>query len=191
VEDRVNNALLVEVEKRLADASLAVSVADCILHACLDPDGPSEKPAEGVHSRVFLDSITVEGFRGVGPPLTLWLKPGPGLTLVVGRNGTGKSSLSDALEVLLTGNSARWAAKKSKTWQEGWRNLHHPHPTEVQARLVVEGQPGYTAVTRTWTQGKALADGTVTVARPGQPTAGFDSSGMAGRPCLQPAVPLL
>jgi recombinational DNA repair ATPase RecF len=177
VEDRVNDALLVEVEKRLADASLPPRVADCILEACMPAGEQSEKPAAPVHSRVFLDSITVEGFRGVGPPLTLSLKPGPGLTLVVGRNGTGKSSLSDALEVLLTGNSARWAAKKSKTWQEGWRNLHHPHPTEVAARLVVEGQPGYTTVTRTWAQGNALADATVIVARPGQPTAGFDSLG--------------
>src|SRR5262245_21189468 len=38
----------------------------------------------------FLRSIAVEGFRGIGPARTLELPPGPGLTLVVGRNGSGK-----------------------------------------------------------------------------------------------------
>ena len=32
------------------------------------------------------------GLAGVGPETTLDLPPGPGLTVVAGRNGTGKSS---------------------------------------------------------------------------------------------------
>jgi ABC-type multidrug transport system ATPase subunit len=40
----------------------------------------------------YVSSITVEGFRGIGPSTTLTLKPGPGLSLVVGRNGSGKST---------------------------------------------------------------------------------------------------
>ncbi len=56
----------------------------------------------------FVQSIAVEGFRGIGPAQTLELRPGPGLTLVVGRNGSGKSSFAEALEVLLTGDSLRW-----------------------------------------------------------------------------------
>src|SRR5262245_31180206 len=35
----------------------------------------------------YLRAITVEGFRGVGKQVTLELPPGPGLTLVIGRNG--------------------------------------------------------------------------------------------------------
>ncbi len=56
----------------------------------------------------FLRSIAVEGFRGIGPAQTLELRPGPGLTLVIGRNGSGKSSFAEGLEVLLTGDSLRW-----------------------------------------------------------------------------------
>src|SRR5579859_3276546 len=185
----MNDALLGEVERRLDGALVTSTVAELILAACRSPgdlgEGAQDPPSRPtpdpsrlvLEARVFLGSVTVEGFRGIGPPLTLSLKPGPGLTLIVGRNGTGKSSMSDALEVLLTGNSARWASKKSKTWQEGWRNLHHPHPTDVHARLVVEGQAGFTTVTRIWAAGADLASGAVTVARPGQPVAGFDSLG--------------
>jgi hypothetical protein len=36
---------------------------------------------------VYLTSLTVEGFRGIGQPVTLKFAPGPGLTLVVGRMG--------------------------------------------------------------------------------------------------------
>jgi hypothetical protein len=56
----------------------------------------------------FLRAIEVEGFRGVGRAQTLELAPGPGLTLVVGRNGSGKSSFAEAIETLLTGDSLRW-----------------------------------------------------------------------------------
>jgi recombinational DNA repair ATPase RecF len=57
---------------------------------------------------------------------------------VVGRNGSGKSSFAEALEVLFTGESKRWAGR-SKIWKEGWRNLHQGHPAEIQVRLVMEG----------------------------------------------------
>lgn len=71
----------------------------------------------------YLRSISVQGFRGVGPEASLHLPPGPGLTLVVGRNGSGKSSFAEAVEVALTGDSYRWQGR-SKAWREGWRNLH-------------------------------------------------------------------
>src|SRR5580704_9119213 len=57
---------------------------------------------------VYLRSVTVTGFRGIGARATLPVNPGPGLTLVVGRNGSGKSSFAEALEVLLTGDLKRW-----------------------------------------------------------------------------------
>lgn len=81
----------------------------------------------------YLESITVEGFRGVGPETKLSLTPGPGLTLVVGRNGTGKSTFAEGLETLLTGQCGRWSAARSKLWQQGWRNLHAQGPARVQA----------------------------------------------------------
>lgn len=63
--------------------------------------------ADGHGSSVYLQDITVAGFRGIGPEVSLEAPPGPGLTVVVGRNGSGKSSFAEALEVLLTGDSLR------------------------------------------------------------------------------------
>jgi hypothetical protein len=82
--------------------------------------GPAAEPAGA-----YLRSIGVSGFRGVGPPARLDLEPGPGLTLVVGRNGSGKSSFAEALEVLLTGTLRRWQ-DLPMVWQGAWRNLHAP-----------------------------------------------------------------
>ena len=79
----------------------------------------------------YLKSVTVEGFRGIGKPATLDIPPGPGLTLVIGRNGSGKSSFAEALELLLTGTSYRWEGR-SQRWKEGWRSLHHP-TTAIEA----------------------------------------------------------
>ena len=69
---------------------------------------------------VYLGAITVAGFRGIGPATTLPRHPGPGLTLVVGRNGSGKSSFAEGAEVLLTGTSLRWEGR-TKAWKLGWR----------------------------------------------------------------------
>jgi len=82
-------------------------------------------------------------------------QPGPGLTLVVGRNGSGKSSFAETVEILLTGDNRRWS-ERSSIWREGWRNLHHPFPTEVSAKLAVEGVKGGTSVRRWWPQGAEL-----------------------------------
>ena len=99
----------------------------------------------------FLESIAVRGFRGIGERAVLALAPGPGLTLVVGRNGSGKSSFAEALELLLTGSSARWAAKRSAIWRNGWRNLHAGEgDVEITARFVIEGRASALTVRRVW-----------------------------------------
>ena len=69
----------------------------------------------------FLRTITVEGFRGIGPKATLDLTPGPGLTLVVGRNGSGKSSFAEGLELLLTGDTYRWKKRSASGATAGSR----------------------------------------------------------------------
>ena len=96
----------------------------------------------------FLQKVAVEGFRGIGPAQTLELRPGPGLTLVVGRNGSGKSSFAEGLEVLLTGDSLRWK-DRAAVWREGWRNLHHP-AASLTATFLVEGERGPCVVSRRW-----------------------------------------
>jgi hypothetical protein len=107
------------------------------------PKGPAAEPPGA-----YVGAISVEGFRGIGPAATLTLRPGPGLTLVVGRNGSGKSSFAEGLEYLLTGRNYRWE-KRPKVWVDGWRNLHHDGAV-LKADLLVEGK-GNVAVSRTWT----------------------------------------
>ena len=102
----------------------------------------------------YLTSLAVQGFRGIGPRQTLELTPGPGLTVIIGRNGSGKSSFAEALEVLFTGDSKRWS-DRSKIWKEGWRNLHQPHPASIEADLLVEGQ-GPAKIECGWDEGGPL-----------------------------------
>ena len=102
---------------------------------------PSAPAGTKKRAGAYLTSLTVEGFRGIGPKQTLTFTPGPGLTIVVGRNGSGKSSFAEALEVLLTGDSKRWS-DRSKIWKEGWRNLHQAHPAAIEAELLLEGGKG-------------------------------------------------
>jgi energy-coupling factor transporter ATP-binding protein EcfA2 len=109
----------------------------------------------------YVTSIAVEGFRGVGQQATLEIEPGPGLTLIVGRNGSGKSTFAEGLEVLLTGDNKRWSTR-SMVWREGWRNLHHS-TAALEATLAVEGRPGVTVVRRTWPDGAGLEESSVEV----------------------------
>ncbi|MET8354519.1 AAA family ATPase [Micromonospora sp. NPDC005206] len=123
---------------------------------------PRSLTGDGPADRIWLKSVTVAGFRGVGPERTLQIDPGPGLTLVVGRNGSGKSSFAEAVELALTGDSARWADKTS-VWRTGWRNLHNPDPCWVGVELRVDGVATPTRVHRAWPVGAELADAEVTV----------------------------
>jgi len=123
----------------------ALAGPDSLTAALEDQHSPKKPPADKpeappTHRGAFLRSIAVEGFRGIGPEAALTLTPGPGLTLVVGRNGSGKSSFAEGLELLLTGDSRRWSGRTS-IWKEGWRNLHHK-PAKLAAELLLEGQPG-------------------------------------------------
>jgi hypothetical protein len=110
------------VQSRLeAEGSAAGAWSDLVLAALEGSEALEAELAGGAPARrraaarvsavpggAFLQSIAVEGFRGIGPARTLELRPGPGLTLVVGRNGSGKSSFAEAFEVLLTGDSLRF-----------------------------------------------------------------------------------
>src|SRR5574341_2021429 len=122
---------------------------------------------EPIHA--YLGPIRVEGFRGIGPRAQLPLASGPGVTLVMGRNGSGKSSFAEAIEILLTGDNRRWSDRRSVIWREGWRNLHHPVPTEISAHLAVEGVNGGTVVRRWWPEGAGLEESRTAVQPHGRP----------------------
>ncbi len=123
----------------------------------------------------YLHKLAVEGFRGIGPSQTLELRPGPGLTLVVGRNGSGKSSFAEALEVLVTGDSQRWK-ERAAVWREGWRNLHHPE-AGVTATFLVEGQREPCLVTRRWTKDAPFEAAEVAVQLDGKGASDLDALG--------------
>ena len=105
---------------------------------------------------VYLGKVTVTGFRGVGSQARLNLRPKPGVTLVVGRNGSGKSSIAEAIETLFTGTNAHCAGQHPNRAVR-WRNLHRGEQTAVEAKLAVEGDPSPSTLTRTWA-GDAFSD---------------------------------
>ena len=197
LQDRVVNRLVEtgDADKPLALVVLAALEGESALTAYLDgtktPASPTPSPATGADKHVeppgiYVSSVTVEGLRGVGKPATLDLHAGPGLTLVIGRNGSGKSSFAEGLELLLTGHNARWE-KRAKAWQEGWRNLHEHSKVAVRAGLVVEGR-GPLTVSRVWT-GDDPAQSTATAKASGgtsQPLAsmGWDDALTTFRPFL-------
>jgi AAA domain/AAA domain, putative AbiEii toxin, Type IV TA system len=142
----------------------ASAIADLILAAAEGPDaldahlagGPAPERREptgagepAAPARVYLEQIGVENFRGIGPGARLQLAAGPGLTLVVGRNGSGKSSFAEGLELLLTGSNLRWE-DRTRVWREGWRNLHGDGPAVLSARFRADGEAQPLELRRRW-----------------------------------------
>ena len=132
-----------------------------------DTGEPAAGGEDGEVPSVYLQAITVSGFRGIGPESTLEIPPGPGLTVVVGRNGSGKSSFAEGLEVLLTGNSLRWA-DKAGPWKQGWKNLHDSPAPRITARFQVEGKRGLTTADRAWSEGDDFAAASTAVQHHGE-----------------------
>ncbi|AXQ54263.1 AAA family ATPase [Streptomyces albidoflavus] len=116
---------------------------------------------------LFLRSITAAGWRGIGPETMLGLTPAPGLTVVAGRNGSGKSSFAEAAEMALTGDNFRWQ-DRTQIWRQGWRNLHDPAAPRVEVECRRDGADTPVTVRRSW-HGDGLGDARVAVHRPGLP----------------------
>ncbi|MFD6951094.1 chromosome segregation protein SMC [Nocardiopsis sp. TSRI0078] len=114
---------------------------------------PEPEPEPGTASRIrraYLTGIRVQGFRGIGRPAELTFGAGPGLTVIVGRNGSGKSSFAEAAEAALTGRNPRWDAMPTG-WRDGWRNLHYDERTEASVDIRIAGDQGSTRISRRWT----------------------------------------
>lgn len=195
----MDGALLDVILGRIdSDSGLSEGASDLLLAACLgdralaqavageppprpqplpQPQAGSDGEASPAGPGAYLASITVEGFRGIGPAQTLTLHPGRGLTVVAGRNGSGKSTFAEGLEVLLTGSIPRF--ESFAVFRDGWRNLHRKHPTRIQAEFHVEGAPGVATVERSWPDGGDLGDSTLTltVTRPDGAARSLDDLG--------------
>lgn len=152
---------------------------------------PPPDPVDGsgpAHPDVYLAAVHAEGFRGIGAPAMLPLRPGPGLTLVTGRNGSGKSSFAEAAELVLTGDSGRWSGRTT-VWREGWRNLHADGDTSVAVDLITAGVNGTTRIQRRWAPTDTLPAGRWTRQAPKAQVEEFDGS--AWREAMETYRPFL
>ncbi|RJO79980.1 hypothetical protein D5S18_01655 [Nocardia panacis] len=145
------------VSRRLAaDPHVGAEVGKAVLRA-LGGVESGDPAAEFAGTGIFLKAITVRGFRGIGPQATLRLNPGPGLTLVVGRNGSGKSSFAEAAELALTGGNRRWDGR-SAAWREGWRNLHEGGAARIELDLLATGGSPHLTIAKQWAPDADLSE---------------------------------
>jgi energy-coupling factor transporter ATP-binding protein EcfA2 len=70
--------------------------------------------------RWLLQSLKVEGFRGAKREVTLQIPSTSGVTVLYGQNGSGKSSLAEALRVALEGRTGATHLGESGTLHELW-----------------------------------------------------------------------
>lgn len=188
VRTRLAASDLTEGARRFALAAVAGEPA--LKQALTSPAEPVVAAAttEGAMLRnVWLRSVTVGGFRGIGRASKLEVEPGPGLTLVVGRNGSGKSSFAEGIEVALTGHNERLKGKTAE-WQKQWRNIHDGASAEVTVEFQVDGDSRVLTVQRSWA-GKNIDDATSAVAWNGAERC--DLTGLGWGPALEQYRPFL
>ncbi|MFF8999280.1 AAA family ATPase [Streptomyces achromogenes] len=150
------------VQTRLADAPLPEPVK-VLLKEALGDGTTQETPSV---SRIYLESVAVTRFRGIGPRAWLKLSPRPGVNLVVGRNGSGKSSIAEAIETAFTGTNPRWEGRNAVRGGN-WRNLHDSEGRpEIEVKLAIGGDGGRSTLTRTW-QNDDFAVSQAELKRPG------------------------
>lgn len=134
-------------------------------HEMPEPAPGSTSPGQsGKTPHSQLTGIRVQGFRGIGRPAELTFPTGPGLHVIVGRNGSGKSSFAEAAEAALTGRNPRWDAMPTG-WRDGWRNLHYDERTEASVDIHFAGDHAPTRITRHWV-GESVRSARGEVVRP-------------------------
>ena len=157
------------VADRTADLVVAAMRGDDALRAALDGvtvarPASATAAANATPTTWFLGDVEVAGFRGIAGLATLKLIPKPGLTLVVGRNGSGKSTFAEAAEFGLAGTCSRWEERTTVDWRNGWRNLHFAGTRRIQVELR-DDTGSSTKITRQWAADVTeVADADVTTA---------------------------
>jgi len=86
--------------------------------------------------------------------------------VISGRNGSGKSTVAEALELALTGRSYRWL-NRTAVWSQDWRNLHPGADASIRLELAEE-TAGPMTVGADWTQNADLVDFSMWAQRPGE-----------------------
>lgn len=173
-----------DVADRVADLVLAATEGDASLDGALAGEtvtrpaleASSKTPHEPLNG-IYLSEIAVTGVRGIAVCARLGLTPRPGLTLVVGRNGSGKSTFAEATELALAGTCSRWEGRPA-LWKEGWSNLHFDGRREIAIKLRQSMQTTDTLIQRSWEIGDELAASKVTVQQPGEKREAVDTLGL-------------
>ncbi|WP_194981060.1 AAA family ATPase [Nocardia cyriacigeorgica] len=161
-----------------ADTTVPAAVAETVLGSFPESAGPATSGTGDTLAGMFVRSITVSGFRGIGSQARLPIQPSLGLTLVVGRNGCGKSSFAEAAEFAITGDNKRWA-NKSKIWKDGWRNLHEGSTPYIAVELQTECPDNPLTISGSWGPGTALEAGQWTAQRKAGDARPLDRSRLA------------
>jgi len=119
------------------DAGTLDACIDQLPGAVIAPASSSLASASTNAGHVFLSRISVAGLRGVAARIDFTLTPRPGLVVVTGRNGSGKSSIAEAAEIALSGKSHR--AGPGMWWKDGLRNLHSDQPPTAEVEVRIDG----------------------------------------------------
>lgn len=153
VERSIRDVILDMLE---ADDELDDAAKDIVLEALAQVTDQAIAADSERLAATFLSGISVMGFRGIGPQARIDLHPAPGLTVISGRNGSGKSSFVEALELALTGTSYRWL-NKQVIWADAWQNLHHSKQRAIRIGFTAEGR-GAVTVGVDWEPDAVLTD---------------------------------
>ena len=189
------------VQDRLQRDTKLTPAAKALVNMALTPNVATFREASqsGTHARqptarsrgptlLFISQITVGGFRGIGADVQLDIAPQPGLTVISGRNGSGKSSLAEALELVIAGDVRR-LAKRTAAWKANWRNVH---TEEVTARVCLDrkghkSNPHHVELTAQWAADAQLPEvrRSLRIGRkPGDGTDSWDADARTHRPLL-------
>ncbi|WP_405713002.1 AAA family ATPase [Streptomyces xanthophaeus] len=171
------SSTLARLAGRLEASTLAEATKE-MLREALGGSGTAPDAPVGLHPnhQMFLESISVSGFRGIGRQARLPLTAKPGVTLVVGRNGSGKSSFAEAAETAFTGRTARLDKQRGEVWRRHWRNLHDGAEPKAEIRLAIAGDPRPSTLTCTW-PGDDVTAPEVELRRPGHGRRPFKDAG--------------
>ena len=146
---------VVSTDSRLTDAAKA-TVSEALYRAGAT-DGDTSRLHLTQTRPAYISRIAVEGFRGIGPQTEIAFDPSPGITLVYGANGSGKSSIVEALDMLLYGMTARFRNQEPEKWRRALFNLHAPGGGLCEATFTDYSREF--VLRRTWTSPSASPSG--------------------------------